>query len=525
DYMVGIVSDITDRKVSETSLQSSIERYRALLNNMFSGVAVYRPYRNGEDFIFTDINESGATLSHVNADEVIGKPVTEAFPAIRDFGLFEVFQEVYRTGVSKHHPVTLYEDGRLNRWYENYVYRLPHGEIVAIYSDMTEYQEALAQAKEREAMLRGLLNAFRDPLLLFDRDYRVNWCNQAVRLFGTEKPQALGSDMDTLLSGSMESVRLLVVGCFSTGEINAINMPMAGKEGGERLFNFRVFPILSESDGVVSHVILSATDVDEKSRMQEQAMGAARLATLGVLSASIAHEINNPNHTILFNGPILEDIWTQLEPILRTVHDQQGGFTLGALSFDEVMAQVPSLLSNISKSSRRIQRIVDQLKSLVRKETTAMDERIDMAKVVQDATTLLHNKIQKMTRNLRCDTSKTLPHLRGNRQQVEQVVINLLLNALQALPDKERSVSLTVHVEDDVMRLIVEDEGVGMDEETLERITEPLFTTRIDSGGTGLGLSVCQDIVKRHKGRLLFVSTPGVGTRATVEFPLAEERM
>lgn len=139
--------EIDNRRHTEKKLKESEMRYRELIDNMSSGVAVYKIAGDGEDFIFQDMNKSGEKISSIIKNEIIGKSVREVFPGIEKFGLFKVLQKVWKTGKSAHHPISLYKDKRVSHWVENYVYKLPSGEIIAVYDDMTERKKA-----EEEAM-------------------------------------------------------------------------------------------------------------------------------------------------------------------------------------------------------------------------------------------------------------------------------------------------------------------------------------------------------------------------------------
>lgn len=132
-------------KKSKEALRKNQEVFYTLFNNMNSGSVIYTPYNNGEDFIIRDINLKGQEISSVNHDEIIGKMVTDAFPSVRELGLFDIFREVTRTGTAQSQETSFYNDGRIAIWVENFVYRLPSGDIVAIYNDRTKERMALAQ--------------------------------------------------------------------------------------------------------------------------------------------------------------------------------------------------------------------------------------------------------------------------------------------------------------------------------------------------------------------------------------------
>jgi PAS domain S-box-containing protein len=139
---VGIFEEIAERKRAEDALKWSEARYRELASHISSGVAVYEAAADGEDFIFRDFNLAAERMEGMGRDQVLGRGVLEVFPGVKEFGIFAVFQRVWKTGVAEHHPVSFYQDGRICGWRENYVYRLPSGEIVAVYDDVTQRKQA-----------------------------------------------------------------------------------------------------------------------------------------------------------------------------------------------------------------------------------------------------------------------------------------------------------------------------------------------------------------------------------------------
>ena len=141
------------RKQAKDELHEGRAFWRGLFENMSPGVAVYDPLPDGSDFIFRNLNPAGLRLSSLRLEDIVGRPVTAIFPGIRTMGLFEVLQRVWRTGRPESFPTAFYSDSRLSHWYENYVFKLPSGEIVAIYDDVTakkQAEESLRDAADRE---------------------------------------------------------------------------------------------------------------------------------------------------------------------------------------------------------------------------------------------------------------------------------------------------------------------------------------------------------------------------------------
>jgi PAS domain S-box-containing protein len=145
--------DITERNQIQIALAQSEQRFRQMFEWMSSASVIYQPVDEGQDFLIADLNPSVERIEKRRKKEIVGRRVTEVFPGVETFGLLEIFRRVYRTGRPAHHPVSIYRDQRIRGWRENYVYKLPSGEIVALYEDVTEKKQA---EHAREKLLKEL---------------------------------------------------------------------------------------------------------------------------------------------------------------------------------------------------------------------------------------------------------------------------------------------------------------------------------------------------------------------------------
>ncbi len=154
---MSIISVLTEEIENLKKQNAALEaNYRHVFDGMTSCMAVYEAFNSGEDFILKDFNRAAELSSRISKEEIIGKSVKDVFPGVVKFGLFEIFQRVYRTGRPELHPVANYEDSRITLWVENYVYKLPTGDIVAIYDDVSDKKKGDEILKQRMAELEAI---------------------------------------------------------------------------------------------------------------------------------------------------------------------------------------------------------------------------------------------------------------------------------------------------------------------------------------------------------------------------------
>jgi signal transduction histidine kinase len=258
---------------------------------------------------------------------------------------------------------------------------------------------------------------------------------------------------------------------------------------------------------------------------QQQLIQADKMAALGVLVSGVAHEINNPTGLILLEVSTLKRIFTDATKVLDGYYRENGDFTCGGLPYSRMREEIPRSLDKLQDAGKRISHIVDDLKDFARQGNSTCNEIVELNTVAQAAVRLVEPTIRKATSRFSATYGDHLPRFRGNAQRIEQVLVNLILNACQALPDNDRAIELCIWFDATRNTVVfrLRDEGNGVSPEDLPRLTDPFFTTKRESGGTGLGLSVSAGIVKEHNGTLEFDSTPGSGTTVTLTLPVHTE--
>ena len=189
-YLRGRVSEL--EQVKET-LQKSESRFQALFENMGDAVAVYKAEQDGEDFVLIDFNKAAERIERTSRDEVIGRSVLKVFPRAKEVGLFDVFQRVWRTGRPEYRPVSEYKDNRIQGWRETFIYRLPSGEVVTIYSDQTDRIHAEEALRDSEEKYRLIFSKERDAIILRDEEtHEILDVNESCeRLYGYSRDEML----------------------------------------------------------------------------------------------------------------------------------------------------------------------------------------------------------------------------------------------------------------------------------------------------------------------------------------------
>ena len=259
----------------------------------------------------------------------------------------------------------------------------------------------------------------------------------------------------------------------------------------------------------------------QASQQQEQLYQAAKLASIGTLVSGIAHEINNPITSIVLNAQTLDKTWRALGPLLDEDLEDHKDFSVGGMPYEMLRERLPLLLSDTVDAALRVHSIVSDLKDFARQQPSDLNETVDVNASVRRAAGLVANLIKKSTRIFELSQAPDLPMIKGNAQRIEQVVVNLLVNACQALTDPDQAIRVATVFDQgaDEVVIMVSDQGQGIPAELRSRIKDPFFTTKRDQGGTGLGLAISERIVQDHGGHLdLKLGTPR-GTVAQIALP------
>jgi PAS domain S-box-containing protein len=260
----------------------------------------------------------------------------------------------------------------------------------------------------------------------------------------------------------------------------------------------------------------------EKMR-QERLVQIDKMVALGTLVSGVAHELNNPLASIKMNADSFSNVWKDIVPVLDKHYEKNNDFKMANLPYKVSKPQLNELITGLIESAKRIEKIIESLRDFSRPEVSYERHSIEINKVIRSSIDLTNHMIKKATINFNFKPAKNLPLLEGNFQKLEQVFINLIQNACQALPVKSKKIEMSTIFDKKKNQIIikVEDEGIGIEEKNMRQITDPFFTTKRDKGGTGLGLAISMQIIQEHGGRMSFESSVGEGTTVIVKLPVS----
>jgi signal transduction histidine kinase len=257
----------------------------------------------------------------------------------------------------------------------------------------------------------------------------------------------------------------------------------------------------------------------EKSRAQ--LYQAQKMEALGTLVAGVAHEINNPLNLIIYNTPLLQKVWSDLLPVLKAHRDEAPHRKYGGLTVDFLDQNLLQLISDIEMAAGRVAKIVTDLKNFARLPGAAEKQPISVNEAVANALRLVHTTLRNAGVTIEKQLAEDLPLISGNLQNIEQIIVNILINAVQAIDHSQGRIRIETGIRpaDGRLHLSIADNGRGVDPVLVDRLFDPFVTDKQTQGGTGLGLSVSYNLVKSHDGDIAFESRPGKGTIFHIDFP------
>ncbi len=554
----GLARDVTKRTRAEEELKKSEEKWHSLVENAPNLILILD--REGT------IKFINRTVHGYSIKEAIGTKQLDYIEPESHSLVEEANEQVFRSGKPDTYTVRGTGPHGYISWYEIQVGPLENdGEVVAVIlisTDITErkiaeeslrkaHEETEKQVRERTAELlqtnealqseiaerkrveislqeseqrfRSLVEATSDMVWELDLEGKYTYASpKAEDLMGINPEELIcRTPVDLILAvGAKRSIELFKKLSKKPATLTASESVVFRKDGRRINVETSGVPIL-DSDGNLVGFRGIDRDVSERVRSRENLFQAAKMVSLGTLVSGVAHEINNPITSIMLNGPMLQKIWEGILPVLDDYCKEHEDIRVSNMRFSQLRERVPVLLSDITEGTKRVKRIVSELKNFAQQRPSDLSEEVNINKTVKKAVVFSSNLSKKATNHFHVEYADPIPSFKGNTQRIEQVAINLIINACEALQDKKHSVRVSTGYDEGSKSVVmkVSDQGEGMLPEVLERIGDPFFTTKRDTGGTGLGLAISKKIIEDHGGKIEFDSVPGEGTTVKVMVP------
>ncbi|MFC1577405.1 PAS domain S-box protein [Thermodesulfobacteriota bacterium] len=501
DAIAERVGRIIERRWAQEEMYKSEEKFRELMENMHSGVAVYEPVGGGEDFEVKDFNRSGEEIENVDRDKVIGRRVTDVFPGVKNSGLFDVLQRVWQSGIPEHFSGGVYQDHRTPpSWRENYVYKLSSGEIVAVYQDVTREKLAQKALEESEKRFRDLVENSHTGISIIQDNQVVYQNQEQERLIGPLPRSYLLADFEKIHPDDVETVTRLSQR-IDRGEIQTLETEFRfyshGTSKNARDMKWVYCRALSIDYRGKKAILFNMIDMTQAKEMEKLLAIQDKMASLGRVAAGIAHEIRNP----------LSGINIYLNT-LKKLHHKKGS-----------EEKVKQILAQIQSASHKIESVIRRVMDFAKPGEPRL-ALIDLNQPIAEALNLSAVTMRKSGVELERALSEGLPLCKADAALIEEMALNILNNAAEAMKTMEagKKIVVTSNLADERIILTFSDSGPGIAPDVKDKIFDPYFTTKSD--GTGIGLSLSHRIVTDHGGSLTVADSNLGGAEFRIIIPI-----
>jgi two-component system NtrC family sensor kinase len=365
-----------------------------------------------------------------------------------------------------------------------------------LYNDITERKQAEEALRQSEEKYRQLVDNLSEGIWVIDKDSCTTFVNPSMtKMLGYKNDEMLGKPLFSFIDERGVKLATQFLARRKEGIKEEHDFEFMRKDGGRVYFSLETSPI-TDKDGNYIGAIVGVQDITGRIKMQEQLIMQDRLASIGQMASGIAHELNNPLTNVI-------------------------GFSELLLGKD-LAADVREDLTTINREAKRTANVVKGLLTFARKQGSEK-ALVDINGSVQGVLQLRSYEQRVNNIEVNARFAPDLPRILGNGGQLQQVFLNIIANAEQAMLEAHNGGSLTIITErvGDIIKASVADDGPGISQENMKKLFAPFFTTKEVGKGTGLGLSICHGIVSEHGGKIYAVSELGKGATFVVELPIS----
>jgi PAS domain S-box-containing protein len=518
-YFIGVTGQVVfylqssklrhKRETVEQELSVQEQYLREIVDNISNGIAVYET-EDGENFRVKRINPAGMRIAKIDGQiDPAGKKPAEVFPGFAETNLEEVFRRVAKNGSPEHLSISgcikKKDGGSDSPCLEYYVYKLPTGEIVTVYEDVTSRKKARELLIRKTEEWESTFDAIPDIITLQDKEMRIIRANQATfEFFRLPPDKLLGRTCHSLFRGSDQPCETCP-GLRAIGDLKK-HCGSIEHKAIDRFFSVCAAPVLN-SEGEFLYFVYIAHDVTDKKKLEDELIQAQKMEAIGTLAGGIAHDFNNILAAILgytelarIELPEGSNAWSDLEQVII--------------------------------AGNRATELVKQILTFSRK-SEHQKKPLRIYLLVKEAVKMLRSSLPS-TIEMRADIDENSGLVLADPTNIHQIVFNLCTNAAHAIGGRQGRMEIILRqaelTRDDLAErpclapgqfiiLTVRDNGCGMNETTMARIFDPYFTTKEQGAGTGLGLAVTHGVVKDCGGFIEVESELGKGSAFHVYLP------
>ena len=406
-------------------------------------------------------------------------------------------------------------------------------QIKVLEKEIIGLRSSLEAVSEDEEKYRRLFENDSDAIIVFDANsFHIEDVNfAALHLFGYSEEEFAGLVFERLCA-LKDQTFLEIISAINRyeNENRILRGYFRRKDGSD-------FPGVFYSGSFISlagkKLFAAIRDASEKLKIEdqliksrEQLFQAQKMESLGTLVAGVAHEINNPINLIMYNIPLMERIWHDFKPVFESNEQKHPNVKYGGLTYQFINENLDQLITDMDLAAKRVETIVRRLKDFSRKSDIFEKSEMSVNIAVENALRLAQSTFKKSKVIVQTAFSEKIPSLKGHLQSIEQVVLNILINAIDVIDHDHGEIQInTSYLEIEKMIIVqIQDNGKGMSAKTREKIFDPFFTEKQADGGTGLGLSVSYSLIKSHEGEILCQSEPGKGALFEIRLPLEPQK-
>ena len=515
--VIGVATDITDRRQAE----EQVRYYAEIVESIQLGLYVHRLEQTatGETLRCLSANPASEQLTGITREEFIGRTIDDVFPNLRSSGLVDIARDVLRTRVPLRVDDFWYGDARVpqSAW-EFTLFPLTNQCVGVAFQNVTERRLAAEALSASEELNRLILQAVPAGIVQVDRDGRIVSANtEALEFlgFGVESLSNLGID-DFRVETFWEDGSPCPVEDYPIARCLETNLPqppatigVRRPDGTLRWAVFSAVPLPDPEIGDCRGAVATFLDITERKLSEEQTQElqkelahVSRLSTMGEMASGLAHELNQPLAAIIAYADACQEL---------------------VESGRIVQGQLIEVLKAVSSQADRAGKIIHRLRKLVKK-SEPVRAPITVNDAVREVASLLETEARNAGSYVRLEFDEHLPTVLADFIQIQQVLLNLMRNGLDAMADTEagnRELAIyTRRSPEGHVEVAIRDRGRGVARENVSRLFEPFFTTKPD--GLGMGLSISRTIVEAHGGRMWLTPNADAGMTVRLVLPATD---